>query len=261
MQISKEDKLSIIKAMMKNNNTLSPLLFDDNKVMLPHIRKKILDMVALIQKQHLSFFPYIEVEDVFLSGSLCSYIYTPKSDIDLFILFKNISDNNILKYYFFSKLSNYLNHIIKPKIYNHSVDFGITYHERYNNINDYNLSGHNTYSVLNNCWHKEPIRQNFDFTAEELYIEYSKFSAKIHQLVKDLPKINNAYLTYDSAVELSEKLLQLKMDAFIAKDQDEKHEYSMIYNIYRISKKFCLPQHFMQYAEESYRYNLSQRKQ
>ncbi len=258
MQLTKEDKLSIIKTMMQHNDVLSPLFFDTDKIMLPHIRKKMLDMVSIIKNHYISFFPNIEIEDIILTGSLCSYIYTSTSDIDLFILFKNISDNNVFN--FFTKIGTYINRNIKPKIYNHAIDFGITYSEKYYNMDEHKLDGYNTYSILNNRWHIEPIKQEFDFSIQELYNEYCKYSAQIHQYVKELPKINDAYLTYESAISLSQKIMQSKIQAFIAKDQDKKHEYSLTYNIYRLSKKFCLFQHFMRYAEESFKYDLSRKK-
>ena len=72
--------------------------------------------------------------------------------------------------------------------------------------------------------------------------------------IKSLPKINDAFLTTEGAQQLEQKLSSLKTDAFLAKDVDPEHEYSLTYNIYRLAKKFGLLSHLKQYAADSYKY-------
>ena len=252
MALSKEEKRAIIEGLINNHSTLCPDLFDKNNLLLPHVKSKIDDIVAFIKNGALRSFSEIKIIDISLNGSLCSYVYGSESDIDLFIVVDDIVPNDK---WLTEKILNGINsHLFmltsKPELYGHPVDFGVLHYQN-KRVNDFN-----SYSVLNNCWKKEPVRQEFDFDVDELYQKYKDYSQELHKFVASLNKINDAFLMADSCEKLGQYLQNLRNKAFEAKENSDKHEYSLDYVLYRLLKKFGAYGHFLEYIKVSAKNNM-----
>lgn len=252
MLVSKEQKLNIIANLVQNHEVLHPKLFDKKGILYPVVHQKIWNMVEVYKKMFLSFIPVFDVCDVILTGSICGYTYTPNSDLDLLIMLENKKAVHINNE--FSLLQNVTLAAtlqpFHPYIYGHFVDWGIV------SVNDL-ISDVNVYSVLNNCWKSEPIRQEYPFTVEQLFKEYCKYSADLHKYVADLKKINGAFLTSESCYNLKTFLNNLKYSAYNAKKIHPLREYCLEYNLYRIAKKFGVFSHFYSYIRDSNNYLMS----
>lgn len=250
--LSKEEKFQIIAQMMTNHHHLCPEIFDKDKQLLPVVHNKILDIVEFIKKEQLILFPKLNILDVTLNGSLCSHVYSTSSDIDLFVIVDDIVPDNIpLSQELLDKINKMLSSITcKPFFYTHPVDFGVLHYS------NKRVKNFNSYSVLNACWKQEPVYQEFTFTAEDLYTEYCKYSKNLHQFVAALDKDEHNFLTPQSCQNLSDYLQNLRDEAFHAKENTSKHEYSFEYNLYRLLKKFGAYSHFQNYLQDSYKNNI-----
>lgn len=249
MPLSKQEKLDIVASMMQNREVLCPDIFDAQGKMLEQVRYKFLELVDFVKREYLSAFPQLEIRDVTLNGSMCSYMYSDRSDLDLFIVVEDVFPQDSEVSY---KVLNAINLLLselahRPFIYGHPVDFGMLQTSSFK-INDLNC-----YSVLYDCWKIEPLRREFGFTAEELYKHYCKYSADLHRFVNELPKNASGFLTVDSQKKLREKLRYLRNDAFRYKFFSPEHEYSLEYNLCRLLKKFGTYSHFHQYILDSYK--------
>lgn len=254
MALTKEDKIGIIQSMMINHETLNPLVFDNQDQMFDDKRENLLKIANFIIEKSVAFFPHAQIKDIVLIGSICSYIYTESSDMDLFVFVDNIVPDNdalsnvLLKNINFSILQSY-----QPQFLNHPVDFGVLH------VSNERIDGRNNYSLLRNEWNQKPVRKQLLFTAEELFSHYCQYSAQLHQFVASLDKINNAFLTQSSCAKLTEYLHDLRSKAFDAKDNSPEHEYSLDYYLYRILKRFGAYAHFQKYLIDSYK-NLMSKK-
>lgn len=244
---SKAEKLAVIEDMLQEHNTLCPELFDGNGVLFPYVRQTFLLLVQHIKQTFLPMFPQVKIRELLLLGSSCSYAYRDDSDLDFFIIIDNIFPENpdlsgrilnALAYTMFSRRW-------RPHIYNHPLDFAVL------DVNNKRATAINCYSVMRNKWLCEPIKQNFPFSAEELFDKYCKYSADLHRFVDNLPKDDEVFLTAESASKLSDYLLTLRNDAFLAKDFSVRREYSTEYNLYRLLKHFGAYQHFQDYISDS----------
>ncbi len=248
MPLSKQEKFDIVASMMQNREVLCPYVFDDKGKMLDVVRHKLLELVEFVKREYLGAFPLLEIKDVTLNGSLCSYMYTDKSDMDLFIVVGDLlPQDSGLSYKILNAINLLLSDLAhRPYIYGHPIDFGMLQET------SYKISNINCYSILQNDWKIKPVKRKFAFTAEELYQHYCKYSADLHKFVNDLPKNDSGFLTSESQRKLQDKLKQLNNGAFRYKFLSPEHEYCLEYNLYRLLKKFGTYRHFNDYVSDSY---------
>lgn len=213
------------------------------------VRQRLLEFSDFLQEKGLGYFTNITIKDIILSGSICSYIYNDATDIDFLLVIDDIfPDNKELSQNILNKIIFYIvSRSYHPYFFGHPSDYGILFADNPKN------NTFNSYSVLNNCWRQKPHRQEFSFSAEDLYEAYREYSQKLHQFVAQLEKINNAFLTMDSCRLLQSYLQDLRLKAFDAKENSLEHEYSLDYNLYRLLKKFGTYRHFQQYINVSYK--------
>ncbi len=241
---SKEEKLKIITDMLQQHKTLSPQLFDDNLVLLPSVKSKLMYVADYMQDMYLPCFPNTRVVDFMLVGSSCGYNYNPGGDLDFFVIIDKIfPDKPDLDYNILGKIALVLNkNEWKPTIYSHKLDIAI--------MEEDNIKSkcHNNYSVLRGEWNSAPVYKEFDFTAEELHEEFLKAVEKVNRYVETLEKDKQMYLTLDGC-ELLQDYLQKIRDA--AYNYDIEYEYSVEYNVYRLFKRLKVISHFNKYITES----------
>ena len=248
-----QEHIAIIRKMLVRHDTLHPRIFNEKGDVYPFIRDQLMQSTQFMIDMVVSAFPKLKVLDIVLLGSLCGYCYTESSDLDIFIIVDNFSadyakiDDTLLETFsVFLAQQTY-----KPYLFGHPLDFGFCDLNKYmffahekkitNTINSYA-----TYSLMHNKWICVPEKHQYALTAEEFYKNYLQIKSNIDKFVTKLEKIEGNFLTNKSIEKLRSLLTTLKTDAFRAKEYDKLHEYSKVYNVYRIAKRLKL---FKQYHE------------
>lgn len=244
---TRKEKIKVVKELLQQHKALSPQLFDNNGLLLPSVRKKLLNLAEYIKIRYLPVFPQSKIEDIRIVGSSCGYNYREYGDLDFFIILDKIFPEQQERYQ--SALRNFNSFLVRqpwqPVIHNHKLDFSI--------MDTTNVKGlcRNNYSVLKDEWVIKPVYKKFPFTAEELFQKYCKFSAELHNFVSNLEKKNDVFLTRDSCLKLSAYLNDIRNKAY---NYDVEYEYSEEYNIYRLAKRFGTYMHFNKYINDSMKY-------
>lgn len=180
IEYSKNDE-NIVKSF-RSKDTLSPDIFTEKNgdvVMIDEIREKLLQVVDnFIDSLGIEFF----IHDITLTGSLSNYNWSEYSDVDLHILVnmeeiggnKSETIQTIVKQFFDSK-KNLWNekHDIKIKDYDVEVYMQDT--------NEPHLSS-GVYSILNNKWIVEPIKENPKIDDQKILEKGDEFMNKIDEL-------------------------------------------------------------------------------
>ena len=175
----------ILREEFQVHEELNPKLFDTtSQTLLPEVRQKIIDIVT-------EFENYIEVPidicDIHLVGSNCSYNYTENSDLDVHIVanFEMITDETeiLQTAYNLEKSSFNKNYDIKIK--------GIEVELYVEDINS-NTVSNGIYSVCDNVWIKEP-KPIKSITKHNTEKEFEKWKTKIAEVLvsNDSQEIKN----------------------------------------------------------------------
>lgn len=255
MATSKEDKIAIVSEMLQNHTTLLPELFDSDMQMLPSIRQHLLSVAGIFQKRILTLYPCAKIKDIILLGSICSYAYSPTSDLDMFLVIEGFKSAPPSIQKIIPRTNLYLFKLCwRPYIYGRHMDIGLIVPD------EARAHGINDYSVLRDEWNHKPLRQEYPFTPEELFKAYCRYSADLHKFVASLEKVNDAFLTSDSCDLLDAKLSEINNNAFKAKKEHPLREYCMEYNLYRLLKRFGTYRHFYNYIRDSQKYIMSLQK-
>ena len=106
MNITELDKFKIEDAI-NFHDELNPLLFDENNILKPNIKKQ-LEIITDDFVEYMGI-PDLAVEDVIITGSNVAFTYTPHSDIDLHLLvdFAELPESDVYKELFNAKKSLY----------------------------------------------------------------------------------------------------------------------------------------------------------
>ena len=67
------------------------------------------------------------------------------------------------------------------------------------------------------------------------------------KFIESLPHAGENFLTFPSISKLRKTLVDLKFESFIAKEHDIMHEYSLVYNTYRVAKRLKLIANYHKY--------------
>lgn len=242
-----EEFISKLNNILQNHKTLAPKLFSPDNQLLPEIRNKLLTIFENIRKRFLIFFPQFKIIDVQITGSICGYIYSQDSDIDIFIILDGIFPE---KTYFSDKIFRKLNLLLsvigfKPSIHGYVVDIGLL------SPSARQVTSRNRYSLLQNKWMEEPVYQDFAFNHEYLRSAYIREYNKLINYVNNLPKKNNELLTYESALKLKDYLTNICNKAFDANKYFKAHEYCLEYNVYRLLKHCYVYGYYRKMSEQS----------
>ena len=259
--MSSEDNeiINKIADMLCLNSNLHPFLFNSDNKMLANVREHLLMICEHAKKIAFPFFSEIEQIDILLGGSICSYTWNDTSDLDIFIITSNIlPENTALRNHIFNYISRYFtNKLWKPSIYGHSVDIGVlpldkfmNYYEGKNAPSE--LYSYETYSITNDKWISPPLKADYPFTVEDVYKNYLKMSEDIQDFTDNLEKTNNGFLTMESQGKLRNKIANIKREAFLAKEHDDLHEYTLTYNTFRACKKLKLFDLYYRFINDSF---------
>ncbi len=174
---------------IEKHDQLNPKLWDEDKVLRDEVREKILEIADKFLEQLKEDEIKIEVEDIKLVGSNCSYNYTKDSDLDIHIVANT------------EKLGSEAN--LYPIIYDkykslfndkYDIDFYGIPVEIYVETSDTKLEeerkpsalkSNGIYSVMNNKWIKEPILEDIpDINEEEIEEEFNNWVDKANKVIE-----------------------------------------------------------------------------
>lgn len=173
---------------IEKHNQLNPKLWNEDKLLKDEVREKILEIVDKFLKQLEEDEVKIEVEDIKIVGSNCSYNYTKDSDLDIHIVSNtsklNCKDNLYpVVYDAYKSLFNSKYDIdfygIPVEIYVETSDTALE-EDRKKSA----LKSNGIYSVLKNEWIKEPILEDIpDIDEKEIEKEFNKWVNKVDSVV------------------------------------------------------------------------------
>ena len=193
---SQDPQFIDVKSLIKQQNTLDPQLWDNEKLK-PEIVDRLIQIARKFFKS-LDIGPDIIIKDITLTGSLASYNWSDYSDVDLHILldFKQFENPEIIKDLVRNAASNWNNkHDIKMKGYEV---------EMY--VQDANEPHHSlgVYSLSNNRFLKIPQK----FTKK---IDSEAVKEKANDLMEKIDDI------YDSYAEQKYKLAEKRAEYILNK--------------------------------------------
>lgn len=201
MELFETSKDDIIIPKKFVHNELNPYLWDKENgeyILKPEVLKKLKEISQY-------FFEFLEIknkyEDVYFLGSMASYNWTSKSDIDLHLIFdySKINNNVSIVKMFMDMKKAYWNSTHDIKIFNYQVELYCQ------DINEKNAAKA-IYSIENDKWILKPDLENFTVDKENLRSKIINFVNKI----EDLEKIKNNQAIIDSAVKIKEKIKTMR---------------------------------------------------
>lgn len=155
-------------------NSLNELIWTKNKKVIPSIKKKLLEISDFITKK-LS--PMVDIKDVYFTGSLATYKWTPSSDVDLHIIV------DIKEKICEEPVQEFLD--LKSKLFNKEHNIFIKGYKVEVNIKDKEtvLEGKGIYDLLNDKWVVEPTRVTRTVKDLDVIKKAEKFKQKIDKVV------------------------------------------------------------------------------
>lgn len=147
---------------IEKHDELNPALFNKDTTLKPEIKEKITEIIEEFLKDFIEVEVELTVQDIILTGSNASYNYTKDSDLDIHI----IADN--------SKIEDTLNlHKVIYDAYRSAFNkkFEIELNkvpiELYVETQDTPLVSNGIYSVMNDKWIKEPVKDDIPEVDQE----------------------------------------------------------------------------------------------
>lgn len=155
-------------------NSLNELIWTKNKKVIPSIKKKLLEISDFITNK-LS--PMVDIKDVYFTGSLATYKWTPSSDVDLHIIV------DIKEKICEEPVQEFLD--LKSKLFNKEHNIFIKGYKVEVNIKDKEtvLEGKGIYDLLNDKWVVEPTRVTRTVKDLDVIKKAEKFKQKIDKVV------------------------------------------------------------------------------
>jgi predicted nucleotidyltransferase len=159
--------------------TLNPYIWDRNKKLYEPIRKKLLE----ISEDFLDgILLKSKIENIFLTGSICSYQWTEESDIDIHIIAKPEDESEFSADYFDTKSKLYnKEHNIYIKGF--KVELNIKFKEVF-------LKGKAVYDLKSNKWIKSPIHSEYTLTDMDVLTKVKKYQNIIDDAIETQSSMN-----------------------------------------------------------------------
>lgn len=245
----------ILHRLMTVQDVLSPVFYDEDKLK-PNLRQAMLEVALNMTNYFNDIFINIEIDDIWLVGSLAGYLYNDLSDIDIFVNVR-LKDKTLtpfefeeeFKYLAMGMKSNHMDF----KILGRDIDCGIVCRTP----NQY-VDG--IYSILYNKWIQPPIKRQFDFTEDELFERAQKISNSIDELMQSMPKDDCDAVSYENSNIAKIYGADFIRQAMQHKFKRPNHEYDIDYMAYRYIKKIGVIKQLMQYSSQSMQSNFNQGK-
>lgn len=245
----------VLRKLMTVQTSLSPVFYDNDKLK-PHLRKAMLNVALNTTYYFNEIFRNVEIDDIWLVGSLAGYLYNDMSDIDIFISVR-LKDHTLTPFQFEEEFK-YLamgmrKNLMDFRILGHDIDCGVVCRtpEQY-------VDG--IYSILFDKWVQPPIKRKFDFTEDELLKRAEEINSEINELMQSMPKDENDAVSYEDS-----KIAKAYGGDFVRQAMQHKfhrpnHEYDIDYMAYRFIKKLSLIYQLISYSYQAMQSNFNQGK-
>lgn len=163
---------------IKMNETLSPLIWDENDELKDDVRRSLLinakRFIEFSDVQNLKF------DDIILTGSIANYNYNDKSDIDIHIIldFNQISENKKF-------VGDFLK--LKKQLWANNLPVQIKGHDVELYFQDSSEPHHSTgtFSLIDNIWIKKPTKKIININVGAIQLKSADFMNAIDDLDKN----------------------------------------------------------------------------
>ena len=162
---------------------LNDNVWDKSNRLIPEVRERLL----IITKKILSeISDIVKVKNIYFTGSLATYHWTPVSDIDLHIIVDILDDNCD------EPLSEYLDLI--SKLFNNQHNIFIKGHKVELNIKEVEvfLKNKAVYDLIKNEWVKIPTQPTRDVSDPEVIDVAKHYQKKINDLIENNNGVDEA---------------------------------------------------------------------
>lgn len=185
------------------NSTLDPKIWDENMVLNPDVKVKLLKVAQDFYRNTELKAPII---DILFLGSTTNYNWTSTSDIDLHVVI-DITKESIdpkLARQFMDGLGAGWNNNHEISIKGHPVEVYLQDQTEKNSTPAQARKGSTIYSLLKGCWLKVPDRNRVDVDKEKIKQKYHKIKTMVDEFVTDknvdkLKKLMKALKNYRNA--------------------------------------------------------------
>lgn len=163
---------------IKMNDTLNPLIWDNDDTMKNDVRKSLL----MNAKRFIEFsdIENLTFNDIILTGSIANYNYNDNSDIDVHIIldFNQISENKNFVGDFFK---------LKKQLWYNNLPIQIKGHdvEMYLQDSSESHKSTGTYSLINNQWISKPTKKIININVANVQLKSADFMNAIDDLEKN----------------------------------------------------------------------------
>jgi predicted nucleotidyltransferase len=155
-------------------NLLNDQIWKKNKKIIPIVKSKLLEIAKMVTK---SVSEIVEIKNIYFTGSLATYKWTPSSDVDLHIII------DVKEKICEEPVQEYLD--LKSKLFNKEHNIFIKGYKVEVNMKDkeVQLKGKGIYDLLNDIWVLEPTLVTRTVKDPEVIKKAEKFKKKIDILL------------------------------------------------------------------------------
>lgn len=175
---------------IEKHDQLNPKLWKEDKTLKDEVREKILEIVDKFLEQLEEDEIKIEVEDIKIVGSNCSYNYTKDSDLDIHIVTntKKLESEANLYPIIYDKYKSLFNSKYEIEFYGIPVEVYVETSDTQleEERKPSALKSNGIYSVLNDKWIKEPVLEDIpDIDEDQIAEEFSKWETKATEILSN----------------------------------------------------------------------------
>ena len=161
-------------AGFESNSDLEPDIWKDDNTMRSEVRDRLIE----ISEDFIAGLPFdVDVEDVKLTGSLATYDWSRFSDVDLHLVvdFSQVDEDEELVSDYFNAKKTVWNLKHEIYIYGYEVEIYVE------NVGDKHTA-QGIYSILNDKWIKEPVREDFEIDVGEVQKKAALIMSQIEHI-------------------------------------------------------------------------------
>lgn len=207
MYKNRESPEDVARRLLKPKPSLHPQIFDENAEMYEDLRLKILKKTEFFFNKAFQYIGGFVIDDIVLVGSCACYMYKEKSDLDVVIKVKNVSNmvfptdsiklEKACTYIGTGAFDSYSKFYVNGRYMDIKIDSTI-----------YNLVGE--YSILHNRWLKKPNKDDVcGILYDDLIERYYAKVKEIDDYMNQFECVDGKYTTQDA-----EKMVQYYTDLF-----------------------------------------------
>lgn len=190
---------------IEKHDELNPALFNKDTTLKPEIKEKITAIVEEFLKDFIEVEVELTVQDIILTGSNASYNYTKDSDLDIHIIADSskIEDTLNLHKVIYDAYKNAFNKKFEIELNKVPV-------ELYVETQDTPLVSNGIYSVMNDKWVKEPIKDDIpEVDQEAIYKAFKPWEKRYKVLVDKITDDTDDESEIDKFID---KLYELRQE-------------------------------------------------